>query len=313
MKAAVITSLDKPPQYADFVAPRPQSSDEMLVDVLAVGLHHITRGQASGTHYSSAGALSRVAGVDGVGRGADGKLRYFAQSPEQMGTMADKTVIKLSHSVELPNDCNPVSVAAAMNPAMSAWLALRCRAPFESGQQLLILGATGSSGNMAVQIAKYLGASRIIGAGRDKKKLAQLSSLGATHNVALDDPRLGALANKIDVVLDYIWGEDSVRLMEMLIKQRLDRSQQLAWIQIGSMGGDVAAISGVLLRAANFQILGSGNGSVSIGQILTELPALVKEVASGRFSIAAKAVPLSQVEQVWAESTHASERIVFIP
>lgn len=80
MKAAVITSLDKPPQYADFVAPRPQSSDEMLVDVLAVGLHHITRGQASGTHYSSAGALSRVAGVDGVGRGADGKLRYLRKA-----------------------------------------------------------------------------------------------------------------------------------------------------------------------------------------------------------------------------------------
>lgn len=313
MKAAVITSFDKSPRYADFAEPVSQGPGEMLVDVLAVGLHHLTRGRASAAHYSSAGALPLVAGVDGVGRDSDGKLRYFVQGPAQMGTMADKTVIEVDHSIEIPHDCDPVVVAAAMNPGMSAWLALRCRVPFQKGQKVLILGATGSSGSMAVQIARYLGAGQIIAAGRDERKLARLPALGATETVSLGDPRLGALASEVDVVLDYVWGEGSVRLMEMLLKQRPDRSKLLTWIQIGSMGGQVAAIPGAFLRSANFQIVGSGHGSVSMHDIFSELPTLVREIASGRLRIDAKAIPLSQVEQVWAESAQASERIVLVP
>lgn len=313
MKAAVITSFDHPPRYAEFPEPTLQGPEEMLVDVLAVGLHHLTRGRASGAHYSSAGVLPLVPGVDGVGRGGDGKLRYFAQGPGQMGTMAAKTVIEIDHSFVLPDDCDPVAVAAAMNPGMSAWLALRCRVPFLQGQKVLILGATGSSGTMAVQIAKHLGASQIIAAGRNAQKLAKLAALGATQTVSLGDPGLGKLASEVDVVLDYIWGEGSVQLMGSLLKQRPDRSQPLTWVQIGSMGGDVAAIPGALLRAANFQIVGSGNGSVAMRDIFRELPALVKEIASGTFCIDAKAAPLSEVEQIWAASAHASERIVIVP
>ena len=313
MKAAVVTSFDKPPRYADFAEPVPRGPEEMLVDVLAVGLHHLTRGRASAAHYSSAVALPLVAGVDGVGRGSDGKLRYFVQGPAQMGTMADRTVIEADHSIELPHGCDPVAVAAAMNPGMSAWLALRCRVPFREGQKVLILGATGSSGSMAVQIARYLSAGQIIAAGRDERKLARLPALGATETVSLGDPQLAALASEADVVLDYVWGEGSVRLMESLLKQRPDRSRSLTWVQIGSMGGDVAAIPGALLRSANFQIVGSGHGSVSMRDILRELPALVKEIASGTLRIDAKAIPLSQVEQVWAASVRASERIVLTP
>lgn len=313
MKAAVVTSLGQPPRYTDFAEPVPQGPGEMLVDVLAVGLHHLTRGQASGSHYSGSGALPLVPGVDGVGRGSDGKLRYFVQGPARMGTMAEKTVIELDHSFELPHDCDPVAVAAAMNPGMSAWLALRCRVPLWEGQKVLILGATGSSGSMAVQIARYLGAGQVIAAGRDERKLARLPALGATETMGLGDPRLGALAREVDVVLDYVWGEGSVRLMEMLLKQRPDRSRPLTWVQIGSMGGEVAAIPGAFLRSAKFQIVGSGRGSVSMHEIFRELPALVREIASGALQIDAKTIPLSQVEQVWAESAHASERIVLTP
>ncbi|HHZ4816025.1 TPA: quinone oxidoreductase family protein [Yersinia enterocolitica] len=313
MKAAVISSFDQPPHYDDYADPTPKGPGEMLVEVLAAGLHHVTRGRASGVHYSSSEGLPLVPGIDGVGRGTDGKLRYFAQGPGQMGTMATKTVIEVDHSFVLPDDCNPVAVAAAMNPGMSAWLALRCRMPLKPGQKVLILGATGSSGNMAVQIARHLGASQIIAAGRDPQKLAKLPELGATQTMSLSDPQLGALAREVDVVLDYVWGEGSVQLMGSLLKQRPDRSQPLTWVQIGSMGGDVAAIPGALLRSANLQIVGSGNGSVAMRDIFRELPALVKEIAAGIFHIEAKAVPLSEVEQVWAASAHSSERIVIIP
>lgn len=315
MKAAVITAFNQPPQYIDCAEPGPTGPEEVLVEVLAAGLHHLTRARASGTHYSSAGDLPLIAGVDGVGRSSDGKLRYFAQGPGQAGTMADKTVIDLDHSIELPGDSDPVTVAAAMNPAMASWLALRCRVPFQAGQKVLILGATGSSGSMAVQIARHLGASQVIAVGRDEHRLAKLQALGATEVVTLGDAQMGLPcgACAADVVLDFLWGESSVRVMEGLLRQRVDRSRPLAWIHIGSMAGEIAPIPGALLRAAHLQIVGSGHGSVSNRAILTELPKLVQEIVRGTFRIDVKPMPLSHVEQAWTGAAQGGERIVFTP
>lgn len=313
MKAAVITSFDQPPRYADIGDPVPEASGDMLVEVLAAGLHHVTRGRASGAHYSSTGMPPLVAGVDGVGRGTDGRLRYFVQAPDKMGTMADKAVIELDHSIELPGDCDPVAIAAAMNPAMASWLALRCRLPFQAARNVLILGATGSSGSMAVQIARHLGAVQVIAAGRDEGRLARLPALGATEVVTLDDARLGELACDVDVVLDFVWGERAARTMEAVLRQRRDRGAPLTWIHVGSMAGDIAPIPGALLRSANVEIVGSGLGSVSMRAIQGELPALAMEIARGTFRIEARAVPLAEVERAWHEADRTGARIVFTP
>jgi len=313
LKAAVITSFDHPPQYLDVAAPVPKGRDQMLVEVLAAGLHHVTRGRASGAHYSSPGSLPLVAGVDGVGRGTDGKLRYFAQGPGQLGTMAEKTVIEIDHSIRLPSDSDPVAVAASMNPAMASWLALRCRVPFRKRQKVLVLGATGSSGSMAVQVARRLGASQVIAAGRDEHKLAKLPALGATDTVTLADTRLGAIAGDMDVVLDFVWGDTAVRVMEAVLRQRTDRTLPLTWVHLGSMAGEAAAIPGAFLRSARLQIVGSGYGALSGREMLKELPALAKEITRGRLHIDAKAVPLRDVEQTWAAPAPVGERIVFTP
>jgi len=311
LKAAVITSFDHPPRYIDIGEPVPEIPGEMLVEVLAAGLHRLTRGRASGAHYSSGGMPPLIAGVDGVGRDTAGKLRYFVQRPDMHGTMADKTVIELRRSIELPGDCDPVTVAAAMNPAMAAWLALRCRVPFQPGQKVLIVGATGSSGSMAVQIARHLGAAQVIATGRDERKLATLPGLGASHIVPLGDSRLAELACDVDVVLDFVWGDTAVGIMEALLRQRADRDVPLTWIHVGSMAGDVAALPGALLRGANFQVVGSGHGAVADRAILGELPALVRKIADGTLHIDAQATPLRDVEEAW--TAHSSARIVFTP
>ena len=313
MKAAVITSFDRPPRYTDIGAPVPEMPGEMLVEVLAAGLHHLTRGRAAGAHYSQSGSPPLVAGVDGVGRDTAGRLRYFVQGPDQHGSMADSTVIDLRRSVALPGDCDPVAVAAAMNPAMASWLALRCRVPFQAGQKVLILGATGSSGRMAVQIARHLGAAQVIAAGRDESTLAGLRELGASDIAQLGDDRLGALASDVDVVLDFVWGDTAVGIMERMLRQRRDRGMPLTWVHIGSMAGQAAAIPGALLRGANFQIVGSGHGAVADRAILAELPALVQEITRGTFRIDARAVPLSDVEQAWSRPAEGGARIVFTP
>jgi NADPH:quinone reductase-like Zn-dependent oxidoreductase len=141
-----------------------------------------------------------------VARLPDGSLRYFALGDTVFGAMADRTVIDLRQSVEVPEGIDPVQVAAAMNPAMSSWVALKRRIDFAGGQSVLVLGAMGSSGQMAVQVAKLLGAEHVVAAGRDPQRLATLKDLGADAPV-----RLGGVAAELDVVIDYLWGKSPQR------------------------------------------------------------------------------------------------------
>jgi NADPH:quinone reductase-like Zn-dependent oxidoreductase len=183
----------------------------------------------------------------------------------------------------------------------------------EKRQKVLVLGATGSAGSMAVQVARHLGAAQIIAVGRDEQKLAKLPALGATDVVTLGDARIGALAREVDVVLDLIWGESAALTMVAMIRERADRERPLTWIEIGTVTGETAAIPGAALRSARLQIIGSGIGSVPGREIVEELPALAKEIARGTFRVAMKAMPLCNVEQAWAEADHTSERIVLTP
>src|SRR3984957_16581442 len=223
MYAAVVTSFDKPPAYREFPDPVARSDDEIVVAVVASGLHRRVRSQANGSHYTSSDELPLVPGIDGVGRAPDGTLRYFVLPDTTMGAMAQRTVVDLRRSVVLPPGSDPVLIAAAMNPAMSSWVALRRRITFQPGQDVLVLGATGSAGRMAVQGPRRLGAGRVTGAGRQPAALAALPGLGADATVSLDgDPdetaaRLGAAAADVDVVLDYLWGPPAAAAMAAIV------------------------------------------------------------------------------------------------
>jgi NADPH:quinone reductase-like Zn-dependent oxidoreductase len=318
MKAAVVSSFDTAPRYEEFPAPSPAGDDDMIIDVIAAGLHPRVRSQADGSHYTSTGELPLVPGIDGVGRGPDGLLRYFALPDTRVGAMAEQTVIDTRRSIVLPGEADPIAVAAAMNPAMSSWVALRQRVPFQAGQNVLVLGATGNAGQMAVQTAKRLGANQVIAAGRNPGRLASLPALGATGTVALDGDadgvarRVGQAAADVDVVIDYLWGDPAAAAMAGIVT-RADRGQPLTWIQVGSVAGPTAAIPSAALRAARLQIVGSGQGSVSTKEILAELPALAQEITEGRFEIDARPTSLTDVEQAWADTVGTTQRIVITP
>jgi NADPH:quinone reductase-like Zn-dependent oxidoreductase len=312
MKAAVVTSFTEAPAYGDFrdaVVSRP---DQMVVDVLAAGLHPLVRGQASGPRPGRKVVLPFVPGVDGVGRGEDGVLRYFTFPDETFGTMAERTVIIPRRSIELPVGTDPVAVAAAMNPAMSSWIALRRRISFEAGQKVLVLGATGVAGRMAVQVAGLLGASQVIAAGRDRERLADVR--GATETVLLQDTdALVQVAGEVDVVLDYVWGPATGETMRALTMSRRTEDQPLSWVQIGTVGGPIGHIAAPPLRSIPLQIVGSGLGSVSGPAMLAELPALLTQIANGAIDVDAKAVALSEVNHVWTQPESGPQRIVFVP
>jgi len=319
MNAAVVSRFGEPPHYGPFEVPRPRGDGEELVDVLAAGLHPTVRSRARGAHYTSSGALPMVPGVDGVGRRADGTLLYFVADEDVTGTMAEKALIDRRRSIELPPGVEVTAVAAAMNPAMSSWVALRRRVPLAQGQSVLVLGATGNAGTMAVQVARRLGAGRVVAAGRDETSLRALSALGADDLVRLGedgeatDAALVAVAAEVDIVVDYLWGEPARRAMLALLTARSDRSRALDWIQIGAIAGPTIELPSVALRSANLRVQGSGQGSVGAATYAAELPSLVAEIERGTFAVQARGVPLAEVQSAWEAPVQRGERIVFAP
>jgi len=260
-----------------------------------------------------------IPGVAGVGRRPDGKLVYFAADDDVLGTMADKALADPRRSVELPDGADVARVAAAMNPAMSSWVALRRRVPIEPGQSVLVLGATGNAGAMAVQVARRLGAGRVVGAGRDLGRLRALIPAGADDVVQLTDDAgatgeaLAAAAAEVDIVIDYLWGKPAQLAIMALLTARSDRSRALDWIQIGAVAGPTIELPSAALRSASFRLQGSGQGSVSPQAYVAELPSLVDEITAGTIAVRAHVVPLAGVEQAWADEEPPGERTVLVP
>jgi NADPH:quinone reductase-like Zn-dependent oxidoreductase len=319
MHAAVVNAFGSPPRFQEMDRPQPHHHNEELVEVLATGLHPRVRSQADGSHYTSTRELPLVPGIDGVGRLADGRHVYFLLPDTTMGAMAQQTVIDLRRSVVVADDFDPVLLAAAMNPGMSSWVGLRRRIDFRPGSRVLVMGATGSAGQMAVQIAKHLGAAHVIGAGRDQGVLELLPSLGADATVSLTgDPtevaeRLGRAAADVDVVIDYLWGPPAEAGVMALLTAREDRGRELTWLQIGSVAGATAALPSVAFRSANFSVLGSGQGSVSRAGFLAELPELATQIVRGAFTVNPVVVPLDDVERNWTTPAAPGTRVVLVP
>jgi NADPH:quinone reductase-like Zn-dependent oxidoreductase len=319
MNAAVVTSFGEPPHYRQFDAPQPTGDDEILVDVLAVGLHPRVRTGAAGAHYTSTGTLPMIPGIDAVGRRADGRRIYFVADDDAIGTMAEQAVVDVRRAIELPDDVDVAKVAAAMNPAMSAWVALRRRVPIEPGQSVLVLGATGNAGAMAVQVAKRLGAGRVVGAGRDPDRLGALASLGADEVVRVSDDAdatgraLGAAAAEVDIAIDYLWGEPAQKAIMALLGARSERSRALNWIQIGAVAGPTIELPSVALRSADFRLQGTGQGAVSPEVYLAELPSLVDEIDAGAIAVNARTARLAEVKRIWTQTDGPGMRTVLVP
>lgn len=170
MHAAVLHEFGSAPRYDQFEDPVARDG-EALVKVLAASLKQIDKGMASGKHYASHRELPVVCGVDGVGRLETGERVLFGGCRKPFGAIAEKTVAPRAFCFPLPDGVDDAMAAALPNPALSSWLPLKYRAKLQPGETVLVLGATGTAGKLAVQIAKLLGAGRVIAAGRNPKQL----------------------------------------------------------------------------------------------------------------------------------------------
>jgi NADPH:quinone reductase-like Zn-dependent oxidoreductase len=315
MKAAVVRGLDQVPRYETFALP--ESGEGVVVDVLASALSPRVRSGASGQHYTSNGVFPLVPGIDGVGRLPDGRRVYFLAADDTIGTMAEKAHADSRLTVPLPDNVSASVIAAAMIPAISSWVALTKRVKLQHGQSVLVLGATGTAGQLAVQIAKHLGAGHVVAAGRDQAALDRLHDLGADDVVRLagakaDGDAVAAAASEVDTVLDYLWGPVTTAIMPALCRRRETESGALNWVLIGSIAGEDISLSSVLLRKRKLHVLGSGQGATSTAEMFSVSPDIVAAFAAGELQVQVREVPLADVESHWSATPPSGERVVFV-
>jgi len=320
MHAAVVHSFDKPPRYEVFADPV-AGEGELIVKVHAAALHRVVKSRASGAHYSSGRELPIIPGVDGAGELPDGTRVYFGAMQPRFGSFAELSVTADWICMPLPDGLDYVTAAAIMNPAVSSWAPLKIRALLAAKESVLILGATGVAGHLAVQIAKRLGSRRVIAVGRDPEALKKLSEVGADSIISLQQDRDATVTalkqelaeNGVDVVLDYVWGSPAEILLEAITKLPMKRTvTPIRWVQIGAMAGDTISLSSSTLRSTGVEITGSGLGSVSLQQIVQSAHEFLGEMGKNPFKIETRSAPLRDVETLW-NSPQGHARLVFVP
>jgi NADPH:quinone reductase-like Zn-dependent oxidoreductase len=324
MKAAVVNAWGRAPVYTDH--PEPQARDGAVVaTVEASALTNLTRGLISGKHYASKEIqLPAIPGVDGVARLDDGRRVYAGALPPN-GMMAERTLVDPHAVLELPDGVDAVTAAAIPNPGVSAWMSLEHAAAVRPGDHVLVLGATGVTGSMAVQLAKStFGAGRVVVAGRDAARLAWLREAGADDAIALGSDDLGGRVAALhaerpfDAVLDYLWGKPAEEVLAALgTSQLAARYHATRFVQIGSMAGLTMNLPAGILRSAGITVSGVGLGSVPpevMARIRTEaLPRLFAMVAAGELQLLTQVRPLADVEQVWTAAEPSGTRVVLTP
>jgi NADPH:quinone reductase-like Zn-dependent oxidoreductase len=317
MKAAIVTAAGKTPIYADFEKPVAKEG-EQLIAVRASALSNLTKSRASGAHYSATGIYPAIAGTDGVGITPDGRRVYFAMPEAPFGSMAEFCPSNTRRLVDIPDSLDDVTAAAIANPGMSAWASLVERANLVTGETVLINGATGAAGRVAVQLAKYLGAAKVIVTGRNAVELEHLKNIGADVAIPFTLPSEAedfekalkdAFTSGIDIVIDYLWGDSAKTILSALAKTIGDCPAR--FIQVGTAGGEAEiALAGTALRSSAIVLMGSGIGSVGRGALLQSIKSVFEAVGPAKIQVATSVVPLCDVEKTW-EKASGQPRLVY--
>jgi len=321
MKAAVIYPGENSPRYADIPDPLISHDDELIITVKAAAIKHVDRSRASGTHYSTAtnkNEQGTVIGGDGIGLLADG-TRVYAVS--ESGMVAEQAVVQKNFTVVVPDSLDDATAAALPNAVMGSAMGLCFRADMQSGDTVLINGATGFTGRVAVQIARHYGAKKIIATGRNPESLQALLALGADEVISIDQAddeflnQIRALhaITPIHVIIDYLWGH-SAELLLTALKGKGMFTHPVRFVSVGSMAGDTIQLSAAILRSVDLQLSGSGLGSwprQDVAKLFGKiLPEMFQLAATGQLTLETVNVPLTDIEAIYTMALPAGKRLV---
>jgi NADPH2:quinone reductase len=317
MKAAVLHELGNAPRFEEFTEPT-AGKDEVLVRVRAASLKAVDKQLASGSHYASPRELPVVCGTDGVGVMEDGTRIFFGGPRRPYGAMAERTVAPRAFCFAVPAGIDDATGAALPNPGVSAWLSLTHRAKLAAGETVLILGATGVTGQIATQIAKLLGAKRVIAAGRNQQVLGRLRELGADTTIQIDQPAdalKDAFAREagFDVVIDYLWGGPTEALLAAITKPEFAVvTRETRLVQAGESAGATISLPAAVLRSTALTILGTA-GIPSREVLMNAMEQVLSRAARGELRIEIEQVPLAEIERVWQMPGESGRRVVVVP
>lgn len=321
MHAAVLHRIGNVPRYEEFPEPVIGDNDgEVIVHVHAASLKPVDKQLASGSHYASHGELPRVCGTDGVGHLDDGRRVFFGGPRPPHGAMAQRTVVQRASTFPIPENVNDETACALPNPGVSAWLSLAHRAKLVRGENVLILGATGVTGRLAVKIAKLLGAARVVAAGRNRQALGTLRDLGADATISLALPATElseAFAREagqsgFQVVIDYVWGHPAEAFLAAITRREFAVIQsETRFVQVGESAAPTITLPAAVLRSAALTILGTA-GIPARDVLVDAFQQVMAYAAKGDLQIDTERVPLTDIENAW-QRDRPGRRLVIIP
>jgi NADPH2:quinone reductase len=277
-----------------------------IVEVLAAGLNPVDLLVASGTWYGGVPEVPYVPGSEGVGRFEDGRIVWFlAAGPP--GSLAERCAIDPERSVRLPAGLDAALGAAIGIPGLAAWLALEWRAELSPGESVLVLGASGAVGMLAVQVAKLMGAGRVVAAARSQVGLDRATSVGADATVKIDEVEnlaealMEASGGGVDVTIDPLWGEPAAAAA--LASARGGRL-----IQLGQSAGVHSPITSAAIRGKKLSVLGYSNFDVPFEEQAAAYEKLAEHALQGRLTVDYETVALEHVEEAWQRQRDGSHR-----
>jgi len=319
MKAAVLHEIGGVPRYQDFPDPVP-GDDEVLIDVKAVAVENVDKLIAAGTHYASQKYLARLPAIpafDGIGALPDGTVVGFGNPRLPYGALAEKTVVPKGAYMPIAEGIEP-EIATVLGTAITG-MSIKTAAGFVPGQTVLVQGATGVAGRLAVKVARLLGAGRIVATGRDNDQLRELRALGAdtvintaVSDEALTQAYLDAKGDGYDIVADYLWGRPTEILLRSLVPTSFTFPKPTRLIQIGASAGAALALAAESLRTSGVEIYGAakGLGPETMQEVYGQI---VTWAQSGELTFDVVKVPLSDIETAWQRTDLRGSRLVVVP
>jgi NADPH:quinone reductase-like Zn-dependent oxidoreductase len=320
MKAAVLNQLGTIPVYQDYPEPVPQNDEQIVINVKAAAIKNIDKLRTNASFYACHTNLPTVVGIDGVGVLENG-TRVYAQGIT--GMIAEKALISKHRYTVLPEKLDYSTAAALPNAALGGAASLLLRGNMQKGNTVLINGATGVTGQFAIQVAKYYGAAKIIVTGRNPQLSEKLKTLGADTFISLqqDDEaiirqlRESHAAHPVDIVIDYLWGHPIELIISAVKGGGMNTfTHKVRIVTVGDMAGSTITLPSAVLRSSAIEILGSGIGSLSQEDLKKFasgiLPEIFQLAADGRLTINTKTETLENIQSAWNENGEAGERIV---
>jgi NADPH2:quinone reductase len=309
MRAAVVSEVGRPPEAGE-VDDAAASGDDALVEILAAPLNPIDLAVAAGRNPAGHPPLPFVPGCEGVGT-LDGRLVWVYRGGvgiARNGCMAERVAAPPEAIVPVPEGADP-AVAGAMGIAgMAGWATLSWRVPPRSDDVVLVLGATGTVGTVAVQAARLLGAGKVVAAGRDREALDRID---ADARVVLEGDLVEAFREACDggptLVFDPLWGEPAAAAAEAA-------KPGARIVQLGQSAGPTAPITSAAIRFKGLEIYGFSNFTLPKDVLDREYARLVDHATQGEITVEIDRVPLDQVASAWerqAASPHA--KLVLVP